>query len=81
MIGWIPSALSGKAIPVDLERIHALRRDDHDGARASDVVLVTDEGVTLSARRVPEDAANVSGYISHWASCPQARDFRTARRA
>lgn len=62
---------SGKKMPVDPDLIAYADAKDGD-------VLVTEQGNTYKvnlANRLP----NVKGYVSHFATCPQADDWRKPR--
>lgn len=62
---------SGKWNPVDIEK-HSIIIDD-----AGKEVLITEDGDVIRGRLASyEDGANRSGYISHFATCPQASSFR-----
>lgn len=71
-IEWIRMK-SGKAMPVDPEPVFV----EEGGSQ----VFVTDEGDTITGRQVwpttqEEKARLTVAYVPHWATCPEARQFR-----
>lgn len=57
-------------MPVDAEKLFFYAGDGKD-------LFVTDGGAVIHGRRVPfQDGAARSGYISHFATCPNADQHR-----
>ena len=71
-IDWIRTR-AGKNMPVDPEPVFVAVNDGSD-------VFVTDEGEVIHGRKVPanDDSAGVA-FVSHWATCPVAGQFRRKR--
>lgn len=69
-IKWI-KLKSGKFNPVDpCKRL--IIKDE-----GTEAVLVTDDGEVITGTYADyEHGANASGYVSHFATCPQAQSFR-----
>lgn len=69
-IVWIGMP-SGKAMPCDAEQV--VYRADKEGKET----IITPNGETIRATldTQPADATGI-GYKPHWATCPQASNFR-----
>ena len=73
-IKWITLKNSGKYHPVD-PYLHTLRQGSE-----GKTVIVTEEGRIIRGTLMPfEEGANASGYISHFATCPDADRHRKDR--
>jgi hypothetical protein len=82
-IVWILMRETGKLMPCDPDVV-VERLDETAGKAASNVTLVTEEGVLVKGRRMEEVHAGievrvVAGRVPHWASCEQANTFKTKR--
>ena len=70
LIGWIRTT-GGKAMPVDPDKVFYWQ------SAAGQNKIVTPRGEIVSAHLDgPSEACTGQGYISHWATCPQAEAFR-----
>ena len=68
-IKWIKMA-SGTSMPVDPYLRTMIKGEGAD-------VIVTEDGHIIHGRFASyEEGANVSGYISHFATCPNAQEHR-----
>lgn len=67
-IHWITGA-NGKRHPVDAERVYI-------AAGPTDTVIVLDNGTTARGHRVGPGPGVRAGYISHFATCPNAKTHR-----
>lgn len=69
-IVWVPT-LRGKSMPCDAEQVLYRARKGANGK------IVTPNGEVLSADIdvAPEEATGI-GYVSHFATCPAANEFR-----
>lgn len=69
-IVWVPMP-GGKSMPCDVEQVRYRARK---GAKGK---IVTPNGEVLSADIdvAPEEATGI-GYVSHFATCPAAGEFR-----
>ena len=69
-IVWVPMT-GGKSMPCDVEQVRYRARK---GAKGK---IVTPNGEVLSADIdvAPEEATGI-GYVSHFATCPAAGEFR-----
>lgn len=67
---WIVTK-QGKSMPCDPKQVFFL-----DGGGTS--TFVTPDGETKRGRRAPDGPR--MGYISHFATCPHAADFRRERK-
>lgn len=74
-IGFIKS-VAGKTIPVNVEQI-VYKQKEGGGLK-----IVTPNGEVVSAE-IPEDPQKATGigYISHFATCPEADKFRKPRKS
>ena len=71
-IKWIRMA-SGKANPVDPYKRTVVRDEGNEP-------LITDDGLVIHGRFASlEEGANASGYISHFATCPNADMHRRCK--
>jgi hypothetical protein len=75
-IGWIKLADTGRPTPVNLARVTIIKDD-----QAPDAVVVCEDGLVRRGRRIPPDQVAETGtfffgYTSHFATCPNAQDFR-----
>lgn len=71
-IDWIKTR-AGKNMPVDPEPVFVAVDDGSD-------VFVTDEGEVIRGREVPtNDGSAEVAFVSHWATCPLAGQFRRKR--
>ena len=71
-IDWIKTR-AGKNMPVDPEPVFVAVDDGSD-------VFVTDEGEVIHGREVPaNDGSAEVAFVSHWATCPVAGQFRRKR--
>lgn len=71
-VKWIRMQ-TGKYMPVD-PYLHTMIEG------AGDTVLVTEEGSVIHGTLASyEEGANASGYISHFATCPNASQHRRSR--
>lgn len=71
-IDWIRTR-AGKNMPVDPEPVFVAVDDGAD-------VFVTDEGEVIHGREVPaNDGSAEVAFVSHWATCPVAGQFRRKR--
>lgn len=71
-IDWIKTR-AGKNMPVDPEPVFVAVDDGSD-------VFVTDEGEVIHGRTVPtNDGSAEVAFVSHWATCPVAGQFRRKR--
>lgn len=71
-IDWIRTR-AGKNMPVDPEPVFVAVDDGND-------VFVTDEGEVIHGREVPtNDGSAEVAFVSHWATCPVAGQFRRKR--
>lgn len=65
---------TGRWMPCDTER-HTVIKDENGS-----MTLVTEDGdVIKGIPTASADGANASGYISHFATCPMANNFRGRR--
>lgn len=75
-IHFVDSAVGGKKIPCDLERRHITPGMGRDA-------LVDDAGHVIRGVLASEDAdvepGMVGGWISHFATCAKAEEFRKAK--
>lgn len=70
LIGWIRTS-AGKSMPVDYEAV--LYWQDPEGKQK----IVTPNGEVVSARLFgTSEACTGKGYMSHFATCPQAEAFK-----
>lgn len=74
-IGFIKT-VAGKTIPVNPEEVA------YEQKAGGSLKIVTPNGEVLSAERPadPQKATGI-GYISHFATCPEADRFRKARKS
>lgn len=72
---WIKTG-AGKSMPLDPEPVMYWEKSKAKGK------VVTPNGELLSCvfEGDPEKATGI-GYVSHWATCPSAGDFKKNRRA
>ena len=80
-IVWILMRETGRLMPCDAEVI-VERLEETAGKAASNVTLITEDGVLVKGRRVEElhpgiEVRVVAGRVPHWATCERAGDFRT----
>lgn len=79
-IRWIKTT-AGKSMPVDPERIHEWIDTDAPSTKLPRITLITPEGETVTGHQgsiLTPGARSFEGYISHFATCPQAKQFRRA---
>ena len=70
-IRWVET-FSGKKMPVDAEKIYFYAGDGKE-------LFVTDGGAVIHGTRTPgnvQDVGSRAGYISHFATCPNADQHR-----
>lgn len=74
-IGFIKS-VAGKTIPVDAEPFSYVQKSN------GTLKIVTPNGEVVSGE-LPDDPQNATGigYISHFATCPEADQFRKKRKS
>lgn len=74
-IGFIKS-VAGKTIPVNVEQIVYKQKE------GGDLKIVTPNGEVISGC-IPDDPQKATGigYISHFATCPEADKFRKSRKS
>lgn len=71
-IDWIRTR-AGKNMPVDPEPVFVAVDDGSD-------VFVSDEGEVIHGRTVPaNDGTAEVAFVPHWATCPEAGQFRRKR--
>ena len=71
-IDWIKTR-AGKNMPVDPEPVFVAVDDGSD-------FFVTDEGEVIHGREIPaNDGSAEVAFVSHWATCPVAGQFRRKR--
>jgi uncharacterized protein YfaQ (DUF2300 family) len=78
VIRWIKSS-AGKAIPCDPELLQEWLDSDAPATEKRRLALVTAEGQVIAGKQgsiLTPGARAVEGYVSHFASCPQAAQFR-----
>lgn len=69
-IKFIKLKKSGKWNPVDTVKHTIIKGEGHE-------VIITDDGEVATGRFASrEEGANASGYISHFATCPNANAHR-----
>ena len=68
--------VGGKSIPVDSDSVYYIQKKDGNKK------IVTPNGEVISAD-LTEDSAKATGigYISHFATCPEADKFRKPRKS
>lgn len=67
-IKWLKT-ISGKNMPVDIEPVHFL-----EGGKG---LYVTDDGAVIHGTECPkEQTGSKKGYVSHFATCPNADAHR-----
>lgn len=72
---WIKMKGTGKAMPVDAKKI-TYSENLHPGAKA--LTLVTEHGTIVRTQFDP--GGDKVGYTSHFATCPNAEQFRKGSR-
>jgi len=87
-IRWVNTRM-GKAIPVDPERLTEWLVEEEQMVTTTGapipmrvITLVTMEGDVVRGYQgtvLTPGSREVIGYIPHWASCPQAAQFRKAK--
>jgi hypothetical protein len=80
LIVFIKMKETGRVMPCDAAVI-VERLDETAGKAASNVTLVTEDGVLVKGRRVEAlhagiEVRAVAGRVPHFVSCPRAADFR-----
>ena len=70
----------GKMIPVNGDEPETFCLQENVPGEPQ-IVVVLENGYTIRGRSVPsrESGTVVRGWISHFATCPRAEDFRKAR--
>lgn len=74
-IGFIKS-IGGKSIPVDAKEVTYWQKPDG----AQKIVTPNGEVVSADLEGDPQKATGI-GYISHFATCPEAEKFRKPRKS
>ncbi|WP_455506441.1 hypothetical protein, partial [Gemmiger formicilis] len=69
---WVKTP-TGKAMPCDPRPVYY--KDVPDGKDR----IVTTRGEVVSCEIVPAAEATAAGYVPHWATCPQAGNFKGRR--
>lgn len=68
--------IAGKTTPVDAQSLYFVPEAD------GKAMYVLPDGSTARGRTVPDQRVDAKiGYISHFATCPQADKFRKARKS
>ena len=71
---WV-TMKTGRKMPVDPGRVRYVKQEPSFG----DKTLVLEDGTTLRCRYAnPDEAADGTGYVPHWATCDNANRFRTS---
>jgi hypothetical protein len=79
-IVWITMRETGAAMPCD-PTVIVERLDETAGKAASNVTLITEDGLLVKGRRVEDlhagiEVRAVAGRIPHWQNCPAAQASR-----
>lgn len=78
-IRWITTP-NGKHMPVDPEHLTEWVTDEPALAGAKRVALLSGDGKHLEtgylATVITPGARQIEGFLPHWSTCPQAKDFK-----